>query len=250
MNPCAHHHPVDDLAAFAVDAIDDVAERKAIEGHLAHCPSCRALLAGHEQALSSLIDDEAPPPALWDSIVDRVQMPVRLAVLDRPGGLAAAPASPSSPVRPRHAARRGRYRRAGLVAAAAVAVAALAVGALGTIERGRDQGPAGVQVAAGATVGVLSSAGGDEMARVVDTGAGTYVIFDGAPRLPDGRSYEMWSLDGPAPASLGMLGDGGDIDVPVDIPAGTVRVAISDEPAGGSPAPSGLIAGTGSLRAS
>ncbi len=59
----------------------------------------------------------------------------------------------------------------------------------------------------------------------------------------------MWSLDGPAPASLGLLGDGRDVAVPVDIPDGTVRVAISDEPVGGSPAPSGLIAGAGSLHA-
>jgi Anti-sigma-K factor rskA, C-terminal len=261
VNPCAHHHPIDDLAAFAVDAIDDVAERKAIEGHLAHCRTCRDLLTGHEQALSSLIDDEVPPPALWDSIADRVNAPVRLAVLDRPPTSAPpAPPIPAAPpivrsleeARGRHAARRGRYRRAGLVAAAAVAVAGLAAGALalGAVEQARDHGPAGVQVAAGTSLGVLSSAGGDEMAQVVETGDGTYVVLDRVPRLPAGRAYQMWSLDGPAPVSLGMLGDGGDVTVPVEIPAGTVRVAISDEPAGGSPAPSGLIAGAGSLHSS
>ena len=51
-----------------------------------------------------------------------------------------------------------------------------------------------------------------------------------------------------APASLGLLGDGTDTTVAVSLPAGTRRVAISDEPAGGSPAPSGLIAGAGTLR--
>jgi anti-sigma-K factor RskA len=279
VNPCAHHHPVDDLAAFAVDAIDDAAERRAIEGHLAHCPSCRVQLACHERALSSLIEDEAPPPAVWDGIVDRLNAPVRLAVLDRPPTitLPAAPApdagvlAPAPPAharhaldavwsldevrgrhaapRGRHAARRGRYRRAGLVAAAAVAVVGLAVGALGTLEQVRDHGPADEQVAEGTTLGVLSSAGGDEMARVVEAGDGTFVVLKGVPRLPAGRAYQMWSLDGPEAVSLGMLGDGGEREVPVEIPQGTVRVAISDEPAGGSRAPSGLVAGSGSLRA-
>jgi anti-sigma-K factor RskA len=277
VNPCARHHAVDDLAAFAVDAIEDVTERRAIEGHLAHCAACRGLLAGHERALSSLIEDEAPPPALWDSIVDRVNTPVRLAVLDPPRAArpaappaATVPAAPPAATVPaatsrgivapfrrarhatpraRHAARRGRYRRAGLVAAAAVAVAGLAAGALGGVELARDDRPAGVQVAAGTTLGVLSSAGGDEMARVVEAGDGTYVVLDGVHRLPPGRAYQMWSLDGPHPVSLGMLGDGGEGTVPVELPAGTVRVAISDEPDGGSPAPSGLIAGAGSLHA-
>jgi hypothetical protein len=128
-------------------------------------------------------------------------------------------------------------------------VAGLAAGLGGGIEQARGHGPAGDQVAAGTTLGVLSSAGGDAMARVVATGDGTAVVLDGVPPLPAGRAYQMWSLDGFEPASLGMLGDGSATTVPVDIPEGTVHVAISDEPAGGSLAPSGLIAGSGSLRA-
>lgn len=60
-----------------------------------------------------------------------------------------------------------------------------------------------------------------------------------------GRSFEMWLIDGDAaPVSLGLLPESGRIDLPR--PPGLVEgvlIAVSDEPAGGSPtgAPTGTV---------
>ncbi len=67
-----------------------------------------------------------------------------------------------------------------------------------------------------------------------------------------GRVLELWAIIGDgAPVSVGLLpdGDNGALPVPagVDLSAGNVTLAISDEPAGGSPTgqPTGDILGAG-----
>jgi hypothetical protein len=63
-------HPRDDLAAYAVDALDPV-ERLPVEEHLASCPACRAELDTYRETLSWTIDDELPPPSVWGAILER-----------------------------------------------------------------------------------------------------------------------------------------------------------------------------------
>jgi anti-sigma factor RsiW len=60
-------HPRDDLAAYAVDALEGD-ERRAIEDHLAGCVACRALLAEHHDVLAGLTPDELPPPSVWPRV--------------------------------------------------------------------------------------------------------------------------------------------------------------------------------------
>jgi anti-sigma-K factor RskA len=238
-------HPLDDLAAYALDAVDDRGERQAIEHHLAGCEPCRRLLADDEATLARLVTDEDPPATVWAAIdvrtggdVPRVVVPVAFGSVR-----AARPTTPAAPEPTRGLRRR---RLAALVAAAAALLAAVAAGPQ-LLGAGRGGGPApGGEVAA--TLGVLTAADGAEVARVRGGGGGAAVDLTGVALLPRGRTYQLWSLDGDRPASLGLLGDGTDTTVAVSLPAGTRRVAISDEPAGGSPAPSGLIAGAGTLR--
>ena len=261
MNPCAHHHPTDALAAHAADAVDDPGERRAIENHLARCPACRTRLAAHERVLASLVEDEAPPPSLWDGIAARVAGP--------PAGpaatavLAATPlgAPPARPLRlvgsarpsaappgpPRRGGERRHPGRLGLVAAAAALVAAAAAAPLAVTAWHRPGGVPGPRAAATRTAAVLDDVTGRDMARVVVRGGATYVVLDDLPPLPAERTYQLWSLDGPRPGSLGVLGRGAARSVPVTLPPGVRRVAISDEPAGGSPEPTTAIAGTGRL---
>jgi len=236
-------HPLDDLAAYALDAIDDALERAVIETHLASCEPCRLRLAVDEATLSCLVADEPPPPSVWAAIDARTGGPVPQVVVPVEFGsvLAAADSSPSP--------QRRRRRLVGLAAAAAALVAAVAAGPQILGAGGGGGGPAPGAELAGETLGVLTAANGTEVARVVDGPRGAVVELVGVDPLPEGREFQMWSLDGPEPTSLGLLGDGRDPTVAVALPAGTTRVAISDEPAGGSPAPSGLMAGTGSLRA-
>jgi anti-sigma-K factor RskA len=322
VNPCAHHHPADALAAFAADAIDDPGERRAIEGHLAHCPACRDHLETHERVLASLVEDEAPPATLWDAIAARVARPSLAAVPSAPAtrangsaagvpagltatplgappaGPAPAPGAPARPapvngaaagpplqdaaarpgsldgaraaasplgtpparplrlvgsVRPsaappgprRRGGERRRPRRLGLVAAAAALVAAAAAAPLAVTAFHRSG--SGTQVSAARTAAVLDDVTGRDMARVVDRGGATYVVLGDLPPLPADRTYQLWSLDGARPASLGVIGRGAARTVPVTLPPGTRRLAISDEPAGGSPEPTTAIAGTGRL---
>ena len=148
---------------------------------------------------------------------------------------------------PQRGARGARRRRLiGLMAAAAALVAAVAAGpALLAALDGAGGPRAGEQ--ADRDLGVLTAADGREVARVVDSGGRTYIALDGVAALPPGRTWQLWSMDGTRPVSLGLLGDGSDTSVAVNLPEGTTRIGLSDEPEGGSPAPSGLIAGTGDL---
>ena len=240
-------HPHDDLAAYALDAVDQH-ERAVIEAHLAGCPSCRGELAGHLEVLSRLIEDERPPDGVWDRIAHRTAAPGAPPRPDDVVPLAAPGAGPGAP-RHRRAGGRVRPRRvlvAGLAAAGAVVVA---VGVLPRVGDDGDGGPATTEVAGpGLPVGVITAADGTALARVEADERGSYVeMTEAVGALPADRTYQLWSLDGPDPVSLGLLGTGVDPVVRVDLPEGTSSVAISDEPAGGSRAPSGLIAGTGDL---
>jgi anti-sigma-K factor RskA len=72
-------------------------------------------------------------------------------------------------------------------------------------------------------------------------------VLEGLPALSAQREYQLWSVDGPRPESLGLLGDGHDEAVPLSLPASTAKLAISEEPAGGSPAPTGPIVASGNV---
>jgi anti-sigma-K factor RskA len=89
------------------------------------------------------------------------------------------------------------------------------------------------------------------VARVVLTGDATdYVIFDDLAELPSGRSYQLWTTDpsGEAPpVSLGVVGDGAAGAVAIAAPDGVTDLALTDEPAGGVPAPTGPIVASGQL---
>lgn len=290
-NPTANH-PLDDLAAYAVDALDD-AERAAVDEHLAGCLACRAELVGHIEALASLTGDERPPAVVWERIAADIGapgMPVPGGASD--GGSPAAPptsgpsagsaaavppaAASTPPVPPAAAApvppsapaageppsvadlAARRAERPGLRPwiVAALAAAAVVLVAFGFVLGGTagDDDPDSVgelarrAVDEGADVGTLDGTSGQPVARVVDGGRGTsFVLLDDLDALPEGRSYQLWSLDGPQPVSLGLLGDGSPDAVAVPLPAGATELAISDEPASGVTAPTGPIVATGTI---
>ena len=65
-------HPHDDLAVYAIDALEGD-ERAAVEAHIAGCAQCQAEVAAYRETLSMTIDDERPPPWLWDQIAADAQ---------------------------------------------------------------------------------------------------------------------------------------------------------------------------------
>lgn len=75
---------------------------------------------------------------------------------------------------------------------------------------------------------------------------GMVFISSGLPPLPAGQTYQVWVVTGPGPVSAGLLtpdlAGGGLIffETPPDIPPPTA-VAVTIEPAGGLPAPTGAF---------
>jgi anti-sigma-K factor RskA len=241
-------HPRDDLAAYAVDALEGD-ERRAIEDHLAGCVACRALLAEHHDVLAGLTPDELPPPSVWPRVA-----------ADTGAGVSGAGAPRSRP--PAHARRRttrsARSRRlvgagAALVGAAAAAAVLVVAVVAGVVTWGSDDGAddltelAQQAAEAGDVVGGLADPDGRPVAEVVSSDGGSFVVLDDLEALPAGRAYQLWSLDGPEPVSLGVLGDGRTEVVAVHLPATVTDVAISDEPATGVTAPTGPVVATGSI---
>ena len=83
---------------------------------------------------------------------------------------------------------------------------------------------------------------------------GLLLVADRLPAAPSGRIYQVWVIEkGKDPASAGLLGEEstgrGMLIVPPPKPdlSGSVTIAVSDEPPGGLPAPSGTIHLAGSI---
>jgi anti-sigma-K factor RskA len=275
-------HPLDDLAVHAVDALDGP-ERRALGVHLDACPACRAELDALRATAARLVRPEAPPPRVWARIA--TDLPHHAdgtlpAVGPRDlagarGGAGAGEPVPgpgrrhllSTSAGDRGRAAPGRWQRWStgvLAAAAALAVLAGVVGFVaGRAGRVGDGGssPDVVALAEAALADpgnprvALTDGRGDQVARVVtgDRSGEGYVVLDAVDRLPEGRTYQLWRLDGPSPVSLGVLGDGATAALAVPLPAplgdDPARLAITSESAPGASSPSGPLVAQGTLPA-
>lgn len=274
-------HPLDDLAAYALAALDD-AEREAIDDHLARCARCRDELADHHETLAALTaGEEAPPAGIWQRVAAGIGTPdlpdphtATGADSSQPPpagpGAVTSPGSAASPNpdiderSPEHQARRGRHELGGAVAplagtargriwrpsrvqwlaAAACLLVATATGGVVGFVLGRSGDDADIsnlaQEAAqdpGAVLGTLADTGGRPVARVVTDEDGAYLVLQGLQTLPEGQAYQLWSLSGPQPVSLGMLGRDGTNTVAFRLPPTIDQLAISVEPTQGQVAP-------------
>jgi anti-sigma-K factor RskA len=241
--PRSERHPLDDLALYALDALEgDGAEQ--VEAHLEECAMCRLELAAHEEALGALVED-GPPPEVWDAVQSQIRA---VEVVVPINGTPLHPVEPTPTHPDQSARRRGMRYRLALLAAAAAVVAVVGVGVgrqlandgdgSGTLAEGSINGP---------TVAVLADAHGADVARVVANDDGDVLVLEKLPALATQREYQLWSVDGPRPVSLGLLGDGHDEVVPLGLPASTTKLAISDEPEGGSIAPTGPVVASGAI---
>lgn len=81
---------------------------------------------------------------------------------------------------------------------------------------------------------------------------GLLIVADRLPAPPVGRTYQVWLIGAGGPVSAGLIdGRAGRgmliVRPPAGAPAGSVTVAVTDEPAGGLPTPSGSKHLAGSL---
>lgn len=238
---CNDFAPLLDLYAFGTL---EGAERDAVTAHLrSGCPDCRRELARSRRDLS-LFALAAPPATPSPRVRERL--------------LASLPGAESAP-------RRSLFAlRVPLFAAAAGLLAATVVG-FALYLRGRDEIErlrAELETRAAAladretdiafltnpstrVVPLLST--GESKERIafafVDPATGRTRLFDDAlPPLPPGRAYQLWYLNvAAAPVSGGTFDKssaaaGYEHRGPASLPA-NVALALTDEPAGGSPGP-------------
>ncbi len=258
--------PIDELlGAYALDAIDD-AERARVEQYLAASPAGQLEVDRMTNAIDQVVEAQADtsadpsaaapelPTDLWDRIAD--QLPPRLERVPEPGPApeSAAP-EPVDELAVRRAHRTSRTARIVLSVAAAVLVVALGVGVVrrtGTstttsvaqqLEQQADQ----VAGQPGSHTATLTGPDGAVSVRVVidDQGRG-YVVPTGLPALGSDRTYQLWSVDGGTPISLGLLGSAPTIAV-VGTGGSPSQLAITVEPASGSTGPTSNPVATGTL---
>jgi Anti-sigma-K factor rskA len=263
-------HPLDDLAAYAVDALEP-AERLAVDDHLAHCSACSAELAGHREALGALATVEAPPPEVWQDIAAAIGAPGLpdphtgrrvMAVSDE--SASSGPVDEGSEdgddrvaaVTPLAGAARVRARRpsslrwvAAAVLVAVAGVAGLLGFALGSSSDDADIGSLAQQAAddPNGVLATLADTEGRPVARVVADEDGAFVLMDALEDLPEGQAYQLWSVGGPEPVSLGMLGRDGTNTVAFRLPPTIRELAITVAPTSGDSTPSGEFQATGNV---
>jgi anti-sigma-K factor RskA len=265
------------LGAYALDALDD-AEQAEVEAHLADSPWARTEADRLNGAVDHLAAAEAPPMSPPDALWDRISasLPPRPERIPKPdtaadAGTPTAPslqrpsppdstATPASEAPTDELARRRATKRpplgAILLAAAAAVVVVVLIG-VGLASRDSDK-PATLaqqlqqeadRVAdqPGSRTATLTNADGTVRVRVVVDQQGRGIVEpDGLAALPADKTYQLWSVDGATPVSLGLLGADPAVAV-VGTGDAVQKMAITAEPASGSPGPTTEPVATGTL---
>ncbi|MEV0007625.1 anti-sigma factor [Streptomyces sp. NPDC051840] len=262
--------PHDSSAAYVLHALPEE-ERRAFEEHLVGCEQCREEVAELRAttALLGRATAEQPPGALRDRVLSQVAATPQET---RPRAEAPGPRAgePGSDTRTK-ARRRGPARTLRLALAASVAVALVCLGLAGWQWReASDAKDHAHQVEAAAerhvrqveadanraetqqrnVTRVLTAPDVRLQTQTLSDGATASVTFSrsedsatlavsGLPALPEGRTYAAWFMEDGTPVPAGLLT--GNPERRVTLLKGTLdnasAVALSVEPAGGSPQP-------------
>ncbi len=203
-NDSGHGHFEDDLAAYALGALDDQ-ELGRFEAHLTRCAKCQKELAAVRKVVQ-VLPASAPTRAPSDELKDRVMTTIR--------SEAANPAAPveASQRRTRTRGRRPIVTRPGwlnpAVAIAAVGLVAVLV-VVGALTLGSGGGAArtyaGIVYAPGASASLRRS-GNTAQLRV-----------SRLPAPPPGRIYQVWlerAAQAPTPTRALFANGNGSITVP------------------------------------
>ncbi|WP_432105224.1 anti-sigma factor [Streptomyces sp. bgisy091] len=262
--------PHESSAAYVLHALPEE-ERRTFEEHLAGCEQCQEEVAELRAttALLGRATAEQPPGALRDRVLSQVAATPQET---RPRAEAPGPRAgePGSDTRTK-ARRRGPARTLRLALAASVAVALVCLGLAGWQWReASDAKDHAHQVEAAAekhvrqveadanraetqqrnVTRVLTAPDVRLQTQTLSDGATASVTFSrsedsatlavsGLPALPEGRTYAAWFMEDGTPVPAGLLT--GNPERRVTLLKGTLdnasAVALSVEPAGGSPQP-------------
>jgi len=244
LSPHAWEALEETLAAYALGALPE-AEIADVRRHLALCPACRAEvgeLAAAVTLLPLVVEPAEPAPELRGRILaaaraaSAVEPPLRI-VPTAPHGRSRPPAS-----------RPGAWRPWLLTAAAALL--AVGVGFSNVVLR-QDLQERERQLAvfesASRTVALAGPAErqGAKGVLVERAGGGAPVLLlEGMPAPEGNRTYQVWVIRGGEPVSAGVLPLRAAGQQRLELTQsleGVQTVAVSVEPAGGSPSPTGPI---------
>jgi hypothetical protein len=241
---------------YAVGALDDAAELREFEAHLARCGACAdevrqlqttAAVLGQAVALPAPLTLRARVlPGIGDVLQDPATAPTATP-------LTAGPPS-GEPHPPAHSRTRSARRlalkwpRVGTLVAAACLAVAVAAGVVAV----QNQQQLDRLTATNQAISAVLSAPDARATTARATGGGTVTVVaapsrervvvasSGLPALPSTKTYELWMM-GPAgvrPAGLLRPNATGYIPLRVaTVPGGTNRVGLTVEPAGGSAQP-------------
>jgi anti-sigma-K factor RskA len=255
-----HDEASDLLGAFALDAVDGN-EGAALEEHLETCPRCRAELDSLRDVAAAMGNSVDPlPEGLWSQIA--IRLPERQEG-EEPPPMPRLSTETRSPFRSASTGPVGRRRGllATVGAVAVVAAAAAVVLGIGLVRADNNVSQTqSAQAARSATVAAALQAPGHrvvsldsrthgQQAKVVVLPSGQgYLVSSTLPSLDQGRTYQLWAIEGNQPISLGLLG--GSPDQAAFTMSGSTRpshLSITAEPAGGSVFPTGPIIATGTV---
>jgi anti-sigma-K factor RskA len=232
------------LASYALGALADT-EAQDVARHLTTCAACRALAAelGTAAALLPLACDAVEPaPDLKGRILAAVE--AEREGPRQPSGLPLPPEPPTArepgagPVRPRS---RPWTRTPWTLATAALLLVCLGLGAW-NLQLRQERSRQAEQLALYQTARQTWALAG--------TSAVPLLLVRGLPPPGPDRSYQVWLIRDGRPASARVLPAGAGIERPIELEqplTGAQTVAITNEPAGGSPGPTGPILLAGEL---
>ena len=257
----SHEEASDLLGAYALDAVDGE-EFADLEEHLETCPRCRAELDSMREVAGALGNSVEPvPEGLWSQIA--LRLPERRED-EEPPPMPRLTSEPRSPFRAPDTGPTGRRRRIMVTTAIGVAVAAAAVAVvlgiglvradntvsnLQAAQGGSSSAVTAALSAPGHQVVTLDSTSPGQKAKVVILPSGQgYLVSSTLPSLQNGRTYQLWAIQGDKTISLGLLG--GSPGQAGFTMAGSMRpshLSITAEPAGGSVVPTSPIVATGAV---
>ncbi|MFG2921882.1 anti-sigma factor domain-containing protein [Streptomyces sp. NPDC048305] len=266
MNAADPHEP---SGAYVLHALPEE-ERRAFEEHLAGCEQCQEEVAELRAttALLGQVTAEQPPGALRDRVLSRVAATPQES---RPRAGEPGPHTEETPRAGTKARRRGPARTLRLALAASVAVGLVCLGLAGwqwreasdakdhahQVEARAEEHVRQVEADANRAetqqqnvTKVLTAPDVRLQTQTLSDGATASVTFSrsedsatlavsGLPALPEGRTYAAWFMEDGTPVPAGLLTN--NPERRVTLLKGTLdnasAVALSVEPAGGSPQP-------------
>ena len=234
------------IVADALDGLSELEHRRMVqemERHGPDCQDCNRLVAEYAEVASRLAFS-VPPAQMSAGAEDRL---LRAAMSEAPAAESITgpiPVEPTDKPGRRTVSRLRRFVAAASVAAALVLLGGIAGRLIAPRNPGANAGLIAFISQPGARVVPLDSTPGQptgqQLAVAFRPGARDAWVFGNLPALPDDKVYELWYQPAPSatvqPAGVFLPRDG-TVTAHTTLGESFVALAVSIEPAGGSPQP-------------